>query len=303
MLTKMRPYAITFTQLAILSVLIPGRGLTGQDAGLSTSRTNVQIVNVLVTPRHEANIPAEMAGRVRELLVRPGDHVEVGQVLARIDARESRAEVESVSAELRRLRRAADDDSRIRLADKKHALAVKDHQRAIRSAERVPKSVSEAELDRLKLAVDQSEIECERARIDHELGLLVLEEKALQLTAAQLRLEKHNVSALRSGVIAEQLIELGEWVTPGEPIFRAITVDAVRVEGLLPGTVTPQHFAGAQAVISINGHTKSFLGIVQFVAPEQNRVNGETRFWVLLKNSDGRLRPGDHGTMRLTAKK
>ena len=301
MLTKVRFYELAISWLALLAILLNGRTLPAQDAAASTVQF-VQINNVLVTPRYESNIPAETAGRLRELLVEPGDRVVAGQVLARIDARETQAEVEMVAAELRRLRRAADDDSRIRLAEKKHAVAVKDFQRAVGSAERVPKSVSQAELDRLELAVEQTEIECERSRIDDHLRRLVLEEKALHLAAVQLRLKKHNVSALRSGVIADQLIELGEWVTPGDPVFRLITVDTVRVEGLLPGSVAPGRFVGAQAVISIDGHTKAFQGIVKFVAPEQNRVNGETRFWVLLNNSGGRLRPGDHGTMRITTR-
>ena len=270
--------------------------------GKLNAQDEVDIANVLVTPRFESQVPAEATGRVREVLVGPGDHVMAGQTLARVDARNTNIEVDTLKAEFARLKRAAADDSQIRLANKALAVALKDLERAQAAAKRVPKSVSEAELDRLKLSVERLEIEVERAHRETELNKLALDEKELALQAAQLRLEKHLVTAARPGVVAEQMIELGDWVTPGEPIFRVLTLSQVRVEGLLPGRVSPTRCLGAEAVVQIDGQTDPLYGTVQFVSPEQNQLKGETLFWVLLDNEKGKLRPGDQGSLRLKFK-
>lgn len=267
------------------------------------ANAEIEIANVLVTPRFESQVPAEATGRMREILVGPGDRVMAGQILARIDSRETQLEVETLRAELARLARAASDDSQVRLANKALSVAIKDLERAQAAAERVPKSVSQAELDRLQLSVERLEIEVERALRETELEKLALGEKELALKAAQLRLDKHVVTAARPGVIAEQPIELGEWVTPGESIFRIVTLSQVRVEGLLPGGIGPNRFIGAEAIVQIKGQAEPFHGTVQFVAPEQNHLKGETLFWVLLDNQKGLLRPGDEGSLRLSATK
>jgi multidrug efflux pump subunit AcrA (membrane-fusion protein) len=293
---------------AIMAIAISGfagtaHGQPNDAPAAIAAKAEIEIANVLVTPRFESQVPAEATGRVREVLVGPGDRVMAGQTLARIDSRETRLVIETLKAELARLSRAAADDSQIRLANNALSVALKDLDRAQAAAKRVPKSVSQAELDRLQLSVEQLEIEVERAHREIELEKLALGEKELALQAAQFRLDNHVVTAARPGVIAEQAIELGEWVTPGEPIFRIVTLSHVRVEGLLPGGIGPNRFIDAEAVVRIQGQSEPFLGTVQFVAPEQNHLKGETLFWVLLDNEKGLLRPGDHGSLRLSVTK
>jgi multidrug efflux pump subunit AcrA (membrane-fusion protein) len=263
--------------------------------------TVVSIANVLVKPRYQSSVPAESVGRIREVLVVPGDNVQAGQILAKLDDKQAALKLRQLEAEIRRLKRAAEDDSQVRIADKTRAVATKDYQRAVAAAKTFPKSVSQAEIDRLKLSIERAEIEIERANIESELRRLIVGEKGLELEAATINLKKFQVTALRAGLIAEQLAELGEWAVAGQPVFRLIGVAEVRVEGLLPAHVNPQRFLHARATLDIKGHSTPFKGNVEFVAAEENDVSGVTRFWVLVDNAQGTLRPGDQGKMTLEA--
>lgn len=275
-------------------VLVSYRSVQGQEL-----TEELKLDNVLVQPRYETHVPAEASGRIREVMVVPGDHVAAGQVLAEIDPRAARLEIATRKAELSRLHRAADDQTPVQLALKSLAVANKEWERARNAANAVPRSVSQAELDRLQLAVDRLEIELQRAHMDAELRKLAVEEKELELKSAELKLAQHQLTAVRPGVVAEQIVELGEWVEAGQPVFRILTISKVRVEGLLPSGVDAKQVLGADAEVTVHGHAAPLRGSVHFVAPERNKLRSETRFWVLLDNAAGDLRPGDQGSLRL----
>ena len=99
--------------VGILALLLIAAGIAGgiryNRRGIVTVQTGTVIRQDLtsvvtssgeVKPRNYINIGAEFAGQLTEILVKEGDHVAKGQLLARIDETQSAADVQMQTAAL-----------------------------------------------------------------------------------------------------------------------------------------------------------------------------------------------------------
>ena len=84
------------------SVGLSGRGGTEVQAGAVVRRNIANTVSATgeIKPKNYINIGANAMGTLTEILVKEGDHVHKGQLLARIEDRQAQADVESQQASL-----------------------------------------------------------------------------------------------------------------------------------------------------------------------------------------------------------
>ena len=263
--------------------------------------TSLETQGVL-TLLEEIRVPAREAGVLADVAVHPGMHVAQEALLAKQDETEAQVTRDQAKSDLWNARRLAKNDLKVRLAQKAHEVAVAELERATEAAERFPKSVSQSEIDRLRLATEQADLQILQTRFDLKTAQLAIETNEAALRLAEHQLKKRAIHAPTSGVVVEVLKHAGEWVEPGETVVRMVRMDRLRVEGFLPAQQANSKLVGQQAMVIVKLHADRTLevdGKVTFVSPEIHPVNGMIRMWVDIENGESNLRPGLQATIKI----
>lgn len=153
-----------------------------------------------VSPLSMTTLAAAVAGTVAEVAVRPGDVVEEGAVLVRLDR-------DLIEPRLRAARAA------LKQAESEAKLSRRELGRVEKLAEPV---VTAAERERF-----ESTAEVQRSRV-----------QAAQAEVARLRaeLERHTVTAPFAGTVRSRSVEPGMWVNPGQTMVGLVSTGALQVE-------------------------------------------------------------------------
>ena len=186
--------------------------------------------------RNEAQIAAEVPGRITEIRLVEGDRAEAGAVVLEIDPERRKLEVE---------------DARARLLEAKAALF--DQQReAKRIRELHGKQVaSQAQLDKV-----ETQIKLAQARLGAARSHLGIAERALR---------DASVSAPFEGLIATRSVNVGEFVNVGQGLFELVSLDPLEVEFTVPETFLATLSPGTPA-----------RSEVQFALPAWSRYRAES---------------------------
>ena len=152
-----------------------------------------------VEARRQATVSSKITGQVTELLVEEGMMVEAGQVLARLDDAEARAQLDSAQAQVE-VTRASIPELEIRLAEAK------------RSFERISalferKMVSEEQYDQARTQRDSLNAQLTLARQQ-----LTLAEAGVEVILR--RLENYTIRAPFSGIAISKDAQIGEMISP-----------------------------------------------------------------------------------------
>lgn len=200
---------------------------------------------------HITQVAPRVAGRVTELLFQDNQHVTAGQVLLRIDPRDyqvkldqARAQQADAQAKLRQaqaqieVQQANVDQARanVRVAEAELAQAKQNYERLSGIN---PHAVSRQEVDNATAAFHSAQARLEAARqavsgaeaqlaAGHaQVAAAVAQGKQsdADVEAAELQLSYCTLSAPVTGRIAHRNVDVGNYVTPGQPLF-AIVQDA-----------------------------------------------------------------------------
>ena len=154
-----------------------------------------------IVSKQRVNVSSARSGRVVRILVKEGDMVKQGQVLAKLDDREL----------LSRLNRA-----KANLSDARENIAL-----AERTLDRLRTAHSKGAVARR--FVEDAEVELRAART--KAGIAVEEVKS-----ATLDVDKQQVKAAFDGTITARLAEIGQWVGPTETLFTLVDESQREVE-------------------------------------------------------------------------
>ncbi|GIL06463.1 MAG: hemolysin D [Betaproteobacteria bacterium] len=167
--------------------------------------------DAVVEAVRQATVSAQIAGTITQFYVDAGDRVKRGQVLARIDARETDAQVAAGRAGVAQA----------------EAAAVQARLNYERTRSLVAQNfVSQASLD--------------KADADYKAALAALEAARAGSAQAVTARSFAEVRAPIDGVVSQRLMEVGELATPGKPVLALHDPSALRAVGSLPQFVLPQ---------------------------------------------------------------
>jgi RND family efflux transporter MFP subunit len=152
-----------------------------------------------VTARREATVSAQITGTMTEVLIEEGDHVKVGQVLARLEDTSQRAALAQAEAQLH---------SAEALLVQFQAQLSQD-QRDVKRAEDLVerKLVSEQAVEQARTLVDTQSAQLESQRRQIDLA-------AANVRSAQVQLEYCTIHAPFTGVVIAKSAQVGEIVSP-----------------------------------------------------------------------------------------
>jgi HlyD family secretion protein len=312
---------------------------TARISGLSTKAREVEVAMVVrqsptagsvlltaggyIIPRRRVEVSSKTSGRVEELLVDKGDKVVGGQVLARLDDREIRAQLEQV--------RAIQKASQARLNEALAGSRPQEIQRAQAAVEQAEANMRTAQvtLDRAKQlnrsgvfakqalddaqnAYDVMVAQAKVARENHDLARLGPRQEQIDLARAQLaeseaqirwleaQLENYVIRAPLSGTILERLIEKGEMVTTGFVSGRGAKAALVSIANLKELEVEldinesdiPRVHLNQECTVSPDSYPdRKYKAKVREIAPEANRQKATIQVKVAISDPDEYLRP------------
>lgn len=197
-----------FRTLALAAALAAGAALA-QDKGSATveNRTvrDTYAADAVIDAVRKATVSAQIAGTVTALYVDAGDRVKRGQLLARIDPRDTDAQVAAGTANVAQARAALE---RARL----------DHERNVALVKKG--FISQAALDQ-----SDSSLKAAQAALD------AAEAGRTQATTSRSFAE---LRAPIDGVIVRRAMELGELAAPGKPVLEMYDPSALRAVGSIP---------------------------------------------------------------------
>jgi len=241
--------------LAILAAIILGvsvyLGVKKSRAGIVTVQTGTVVRQDLIAivtasgeikPRNYINIGANAMGRITEILVKEGDSVRKGQLLARLESVQAAADVQAQKAALSSAEaestaaessvRAAEENSRTTQAGIDRAKA--ELERASLNFKRAEqlyreKLIARQEFDQRKAEYDAQAAALREAQARFDQAKAQRNQVAAQLAASQKRiaqiranvarasdiLEKHQAISPLDGVVTNLPVRVGETVVPG----------------------------------------------------------------------------------------
>ncbi len=214
--------------------------------------------------RGESRVVAEVAGRVSSVDAAEGRPVRRGQVLVTVDCRRTALTLEAKRAEAAQARADAE------LAEKELARA-----RDLVATEVFP----ERNLDRA---------EADASRTAERFRQLDAESRQLELD-----LENCSIRAPFSGHTVRKLVDVGEWVDPGTPVYEMVDLAVVKVTVDLP----ERHFghldpAGAVSIVLDRDGDTELAGEIVGLAPRASEATHTFPVMVAVDNRDGRLGSG-----------
>lgn len=215
-------------------------------------------------PAREVLLSAEASGRVVSLAARLGDPVRAGDVLARLDSRVPRAQLEQAQANLRGA------DAALELATAGFA--------------QIEALLSEKATSRSSHLQARITLEQAQAQRDGAAAAVLLAETALANTTLR---------APWAGTIAAVQLEEGALVGPGAPAFKLVETARLKVAVGVSASEIGRVAAGQTARIELPGPTDDVTleGVLAHVGPEPDPISRTWPAEVLIDN-DGTLHSG-----------
>lgn len=249
----------------------------------------------------QAEVSAETSGRVEATPVERGTRVTQGAVLVRISAAETTAQLEEAEAN------AAQIEARLGLEagqpfDPSRVPDVMNAKAAL--------ELAEAEFNRIKSLLDQKVVsqseydqrrmQVEAARQQYQVAMNSAQQSYRSRDAARARISLARKSAADtlvrapfSGVVAERLVSVGDYVSRGMRVATVVRVDPLRVELTIPEQYVSFVTVGQQVRLTVDAYPgEEFAATIRFVSPSLRADQRAMTVEAITDNHDGRLKPG-----------
>lgn len=265
-------------------------------------------VSGTLTAQEDAEVAAEVAGRVVATPVERGSRVAAGDSLIRLAAAEGEAQAAEAQAN------AAQIEARLGMADgaafaidrvPEVANAFAGLQLARTEFERAKRLhgqqlLSQAEFDQRSAQTEATERQYDVARNGASQQYQALLAARARVALAQKALADTTVRAPFAGVVGERFVSIGDYVTRGTKVATVMRVDPLRVELTVPEQYVAAVAAGRAVTFEVDAYPgERFAGQVRYVSPS---VAAETRALTLeatVPNTALRLKPGFFATAQI----
>lgn len=226
-------------------------------------RRSIAITGTL-QPHNWTTVKAKVAGELKSMLVREGEAVRAGQVLARIDAQDAQARLDEKIADL--------EAGRAQLA-----LAQKNRTNNLALLQQ--KFISQNAFDSV-----QSNYQVSEARLKGLEAQVALARKALADTV---------VSAPQEGIVSQRHAQPGEKLPVDGKILTLVDLAEMEVESAVPAGDIPNIRIGQEAIFRVEGFgEREFRGSIDRINPTTQSGSRSIIIYAHLPNRDGTLKGG-----------
>ncbi len=220
---------------------------------------------------NQAAVKARVGGEVREVLVREGEAVQVGQVLVRMDGTEYLARAAQARGALVAARGQLDIATKAR--DNNKALLGKGF-------------ISQNAFDNAA-----SQYEIAQANVDSAKAALDVTQKSLSDTV---------IRAPIAGLVSNRTVQPGEKVSPDFHLLDVVDLRRMEMEAAVPTSDIQRVALGQEVQVRIEGLSTPITGKVARINPSTQAGSRSIIVYVEIGNPDGFLRVGMFGEAQLT---
>ena len=169
------------------------------------------------------------------------------------------------------------------------------------------RGAAQEECDRLSGLAAQGVIpDADRARAEAQCRVAAQQVNAVraQIGVTDRQLGKTRVRAPFTGVIAERLVEVGEFVGAASPIAILVDADPIRVKFAVPERELAGLAEGGKVVIrAATAPDRTFEGTLQAFPPMAREMTRDLLLEAVVANADGALKPGGTASVEVVAGK
>jgi multidrug resistance efflux pump len=201
----------------------------------------------------DTNVAAQEEGVLISLDKKEGQLVKKDDKLAQID--DSDAQIRRIIAEneLKIAIEESNSDADLKAAQATVGVAQAEYDGSREIRDRSSDAISVFEVRRLKLTQERSEYQAANAEVQFRISQLTKTMREAQLSSVDREIERRTVRSPINGVVVRRFRNLGDWVKVGEPVYRVVRMDRLRVEGLLSAErFTPAQVEGRRVEIRID---------------------------------------------------
>ncbi|GAB4316907.1 MAG: efflux RND transporter periplasmic adaptor subunit [Candidatus Zixiibacteriota bacterium] len=214
--------------------------------------------------RSNSKIVAEVSGRVIGINAPEGNAVKKGDVLVSIEPDRIALNLAAKEAEVAR-------------AETQMKLAKSNLRRNVELFEQ--KLIRQITLDSAEAWVAIAE--ADYRRLDAERQRLALD------------LDHCSIRAPYNGYTLRRMIDVGEWVSEGTPVFEMVDLSEMKVQVDLPERYYGRLARGSEVAVTVSGDpTNKFIGTVTGIAPQASEATHTFPVIVTIKNTNGKMGGG-----------
>jgi len=223
-------------------------------------------------PVDQTTVKAKVSGEIRQVLVREGESVKAGQVIARFDT----ADLEA------------------KLTDRIGALEASRAQLALAEKQR-----TQNQLLLKQKFISQTAYDTAESNLSVTQGTLKSNEAQAQL--ARNALHDAVVVAPLSGTVAKRHVQPGEKVSFDAPLVTIVDLSRLELQAMVPANDVPELNVGMAVEMAIEGFgDRRFRGTVERINPTTEAGTRAIIVFIHVPNPDSALRGGMFGTGKVT---
>ena len=217
-----------------------------------------------VAPLVQTTVKSKVPGEINRVLVREGEAVAAGQLLAQIDTLDLQSRLDAQAAALEEAR------ARLTIAEKNRV----NNQQLLNQ-----KFISQNAYDTTQSV--------------YEAGVALVNSQEAQVRIARKALEDAAVRAPFAGIIARRMANAGEKVNVDSPLFSLVDLGRLEIEAPAPAAEVPAIRVGQPATFRVDGFgERAFQGRVERINPVADANSRSITLYISVDNRDGLLKGG-----------
>jgi RND family efflux transporter MFP subunit len=277
-------------------------------AAVERQITRFVAVTGTLAAQEQADVAAEISGRIVSTPVERGTLVRAGAALVQVIDTEVKAQADEAAAN------AAQIEARLELtgggafeidripevanARASSELAQTDFERARMLVEK--KLLPQAEFDRSRAQAEVARRQYDIARNSAAQQYQSLLAARARMTMARKALADTVVRAPFDGIVDQRLVSVGDYVVRGTKVASVMRTTPLRVELTIPGQYIAAIAAGRAVSLEVDAYPgRTFTGRIRYVSPAVQADSRALIIEAVVPNEGGELKPGQFATARI----
>lgn len=261
-----------------------------------------------LTAEEQAEVAAEVAGRVIAAPIERGMAVTEGAELIRISPTEAEASLKEAEANAAQLEArlgitggAAFDVNKVpevQTAKASYDLATSEFKRI--ESLLTQKVVSQSEYDQRKTQMEATRQQYDAAKNGASQQFEMLQAARARVALARKAFADTTVRAPFTGAIAQRLVNAGDYVTKGMKVAVVVRTNPLRVQLTVPEQFVSAVAAGTTVNFVVDAYPgREFQGVVRYVSPSLAADQRALTIEAVVPNPKAELKPGFFATARI----
>ena len=278
-----------------LAIALVTLTITGHQSDKSDE---VVIERATVKAIRTTEVPARIAGQLKEIFIKENQVVEPDQILAKLDDTQSLIQQVVAEGELEVARTQAKEDVEVQTAKAAMGVAKEELKNSEEINARQPGTVAKTEVERQRLTVTRAAAQVKIEEMNFLVAGLTANIRQASLDLSNHQASLHQFNAPWLGLVDKIIHREGDWLQVGDPVMTLVQMDRLRMEALVDAAdAAPFDLIGKRAKVTIklpNDKTRVVDGKVDY-ASQVGASDKNFRVWIefeneqVLKTDDGEI--------------